>query len=277
MEKNEFKLLLKSIKENGCTLPDGVNPLQLSLEMMDNIGDIDSELRDELILSILSKWINKGILSTEEVHQLLMTALDERHILRGLGKIDDSVFYRTFSVEIVAEAIYKHRNEKFISECDIQKAFNAVLKFYNEDKDVRGYIDGKGWAHGVAHGADALDEFARCEEVGYQGLKRILDSIYNKVNTNYYGYIHFEDERMITAVKAVLEREIIPANEIVDWIGSFKKINKVGKYPEDLIIEFNVNVFLKSLYFRLNDKPQYQNITTVINEVLREISRFSGV
>lgn len=31
---------------------------------------------------------------------------------------------------------------------------------------------GKGWAHGAAHGADALDEFARCEEVGYDGLKK---------------------------------------------------------------------------------------------------------
>lgn len=275
MEKQALKELLKSIKNNDYAVPEGVNPYELSLVMMENIGDIDSELRDDLILYNLFKWINEGILSAKEVYELLMIAIDEEHLLKGLGNINDSVFARTFSSEIVAAAIYKHRKAKFISESDIQKAFNTVLKFYNEDRDVRGYIEGKGWAHGAAHGADALDEFARCEEIGYQGLKLILDAIYKKVNVNYYGYIHFEDERMITAVKAILERKIIPTKEIEEWIKNFNKIEKTGRYPEDLVIQFNVNVFLKSLYFRLIDKPEYEQITNTIREVLKEISRFS--
>ena len=46
MEKQELKELLKSIKENDYKVPQGVNPYELSLLMMDYIGDIDSELRD---------------------------------------------------------------------------------------------------------------------------------------------------------------------------------------------------------------------------------------
>lgn len=275
MEKQELKELLKSIKENGYKVPEGINSYQLSLVMMDNIGNTDSELRDDLILSNLFTWINDGILSSKELYELLKIALDEQHILKGLGNINDSVFSRTFSTEIIAAIIYRHRRGKFISEGDIQKAFNTVLKFYNEDKDVRGYVEGKGWAHGAAHGADALDEFARCEEIGYEGLKLILDAIYKKVNINHYGYIHFEDERIITAVKAILERKIVPIKEIEDWIRSFNKIEKTGMYPEDLVIEFNVNTFLKSLYFRLIDMPEYEKITNAIKEVLKEINRFS--
>lgn len=276
MEKQALKELLKSIRNNEYAVPKGVNPYQLSLMMMDNIGDIDSELRDDLILSNLCIWINEGILSRDEVYKLLMITLDEEHLLKGLGSIGDSVFSRTFSCEIVAAIIYRHRKEKFISQQDIHKAFNTLLKFYNEDKDVRGYIEGKGWAHGAAHGADVLDEFARCEEFGYVELKKILDAIYKKVNANHYGYIHFEDERMITAVKAVLERKIIPAKEIEDWIKNFNKIEKTGRYPEDLVVEFNINSFLKSLYFRLIDKPEYEQITNTVKDVLKEISRFSN-
>lgn len=275
MEKQELKELLKNIKENDYKVPQCINPYQLSLVMMDNIGDIDSELRDDLILSNLFTWINEEILLSKEVYELLKIALDEQHILKGLGNINDSVFSRTFSTEIIAAIIYRHRREKFIDESDVQKAFNTVLKFYNEDKDVRGYVEGKGWAHGAAHGADALDEFARCEEIGYEGLKLILDAIYKKVNINHYGYIHFEDERIITAVKAILERKIVPIKEIEDWIRSFNKIEKTGMYPEDLVIEFNVNTFLKSLYFRLIDMPEYEKITNAIKEVLKEINRFS--
>ncbi|MFA9462809.1 MAG: hypothetical protein ACERKN_00810 [Velocimicrobium sp.] len=72
MEKLELKKLLKRIKSNDCEVPYGLNPYELSLVMIDNIGDTDSELRDELILSKLSKWIIEGTLSTNEVNRLLM-------------------------------------------------------------------------------------------------------------------------------------------------------------------------------------------------------------
>ncbi|MFZ5354027.1 MAG: DUF2785 domain-containing protein [Bacillota bacterium] len=277
MEKQALENLLRNIKENDYIVPQGINPHVLSLEMMKYIGDIDSELRDNLILSTLFAWINKDILAAAEVNELLLLAIDENHLTKGLGDIDDSVFSRTFSVEVVASAVYRHRREKFISDSNLEKAFSSTIKFYNEDKDVRGYVEGKGWAHGAAHGADALDEFARCEEIGYQGLKMILDAIYKKVNIGYYGYIHFEDERMITAVKGIIEREIIPVEEIEDWIRSFGKIEKIGRYPDDLVIDFNVNVFLKSLYFRLMDKPEYASMADTAKAVLKEISRYNNM
>ncbi|MBS4538479.1 DUF2785 domain-containing protein [Clostridium sp. D2Q-11] len=276
MEKQELKKLLRSIKENEYVVPKEVNPYELSLLMMDYIGDTDMELRDRLILSNLSTWIMNGVLSHNEVFDIMMIAIDENHLLKGLGMVNDSVFSRTFSVEVVGSAIYRHRKENFLSKSDIEKAFDAVLKSYNEDIDVRGYIEDKGWAHGAAHGADALDEFARCEEIGYKGLKRILDAIYKKVNINNYGYIHFEDERMITPIKAIVERGIIPTEKIEEWIRSFKNIEKIDKYPEDLVIQMNVNIFLKSLYFRLIDKSEYENITNTTKEVLQEISLFKN-
>jgi hypothetical protein len=275
MEKQALKDLLKSIDSNDYQVPAGLTPYELSSAMLDNIGDTDSELRDELILSILSKWIIDGILSTNEVYQLFTTMLDGDYILKGLGDMNDSVFCRTFSVELLASIIYRHRQEHFISRSDIEKALNTVLKFYNEDMDVRGYVNGKGWAHGAAHGADALDEFARCDEIGQEGLRKILNAIYNKVNVKQYGYIHFEDERMVTAVKAILERNIIPAKEVEAWIRGFIKMAKTGVHQEDQVIEFNVNSFLKSLYFRLIDRPEYEQLTNVVKEVLKQINRYS--
>lgn len=274
MDKDTLKELLRSIKDNNYAVPTNVDIYKLSLVMLDNIGDTDSELRDKLILSILTNWINDSILSDKETYNLLMIVLDENHLLNGLGKNDDRVFCRTFSVEVVASIIYRHRMAKFVSKKDIEKAFEKVLKFYNEDIDLRGYVKDKGWAHGAAHGADALDEFARCEEIDYDGLTQILDSIYKKVNAYNYGYIHFEDERIITVVKAILDRKIIPTKEIESWIRNFKNIKKVGTTPEDTVAEFNVNTFLKSLYFRLIYKAEYGQVANVVKYVVYEISKF---
>jgi hypothetical protein len=272
MEKQELKTLLRNIKDSKYAVPEGVNPYKLSLELMDYIGDIDGELRNDLLWGVLAAFIMGDVLTPEEAHDIFEIALDEKHILNGLGEIDDRVFCRTFSVEAVACIIFKHRN--FLSDSDILKAFNTVLKFFNEDRDVRGFVEGKSWAHGAAHGADALMELAQCKVIGYEGLKEILASIHKKINNNYYGYINNEDERMISAVKEVLERNMIPAEEIEEWIRSFGNIEKTGILPDDLFIEFNLTLFLKSLYFRLVDNTKYEQIAKIVKEVLKKTSRF---
>ena len=272
MEKQTLKTLLSDIKDNEYAVPEGVNPYKLSVDMMEYIGDIDGELRDDLICSVLLEWIMTDVLTPEEAYHIFLIALDEKHIFNGLGKVDDTVFDRTFSVLVSACITYKHKN--FLPDNDILKAFNKVLKFYNEDKDVRGFVEGKSWAHGAAHGADALMELAKCEVIGYEQLKEILNAIYKKINVNYYGYINNEDERMISAVKEVLERDIIPVEEIEEWIRSFGKIEKTGILPDDLFIEFNVTLFLKSLYFRLVDNTKYEQLAKIVKEVLKKTSRF---
>lgn len=277
MEKIALKKLLRNIRENDYVVPEGINPFDLSLEMMKYIGDTDSELRDLLIYSILFHWMtgDKGdVLTLEEDHQLLKIAIDDNHLFYGLGNTGDSVFTRTFSVLIIAVAIYKHRTNSYLSKEEVDNILDKVLKFYDEDKDVRGYIEGKEWAHGAAHGADALDELARCKEIGYEGLKRILDSIYRKTNINYYSYIHQEDERMVTATLAAFERKLISDEEIIEWIRSFKDVKYQNKYPEDMTLRVNGKNFLRSLYFRLAKTSEFEAYVKVIKEVLDETSRF---
>jgi len=133
MEKVALKELLKTIKENDYAVPQGVNTYQLSLIMMDNIGDTDGELRDKLIYSILYTWVDRDILNSKEVYGLFKIALDDDHLFKGLGNIDDSVFSRAFSVLVIAISIMKHRKEKYIPKRDIEKALDRVLKYFDCD------------------------------------------------------------------------------------------------------------------------------------------------
>lgn len=271
MEKELLKELLTTIKSNNYEVPEGIRPVALSSEMMNYIGDPDAELRDDLVLSILTKWIINDTLTLEEIQQILTISLDENHLFYHIKSDSDSVFTRTFSVLIVAIVIYKHREYNFLAKNEVINALEKVLAFYNQDKDVRGYINEKGWAHGAAHGADALDEFARCNEIGYEELKNILKSIYNKINISYYGYIHEEDERMVTVVLAILERNIMVEFEVIEWLKSFGNISMIGEANEDLVNKINVRNFLRSLYFRLMDDKKYKLICSEIETLLENI------
>ncbi len=277
MEKNELKDLLCLIKDDNSNIPENKKPYDVAVQCLYYIGDTDKELRDDLIYTILSDWISDKKLSDHEIKNLLGILLDKEHLLKGLGETNDTVFCRTFSVLIVATIINRHRMDKLLSGDEFQKAFEAVIQFYQEDQDVRGYIGEKGWAHGAAHGADALDELARCEEVSREGLIIILDAIYKKVNIGHYGYLHFEEERMITAVKAVLGRNVLSSSEVEAWIRSFCNFRKTGVYPDDVVKEVNINTFLKSLYFRLIDIPEYQTYAAIAKDCLHQISRFKNI
>lgn len=276
MERNKLKELLKEIKKNDFKVLEGINPFELSLEMMNYIGDLEGELRDRLIFSTISNWIVNE-LKTDEVHQILDISLDDKHLFYGLGEVNDTVFTRTFSSLIVAGSIYRHRSDKYLNKEELEEIFEKFIKYYNNERDLRGYIKGNGWAHGAAHGADVLDEFARCEEFGSKEMRKILEAIYKKVNVDYYSYVDEEDERMITGVVAILERNLLDELEIIDYIKRFKNVTRKGIQPEDMTLQVNRRDFLRSLYFRIVDKPKYQNITDTTKNILDEISNFKNM
>jgi len=80
---------------------------------------------------------------------------------------------------------------------------------------------------------------------------------------------------MVTVITTVLDRGILPLTEITEWIGRFKNPQRNGKYQEDIVLEFNITAFLRSLYFRLIDNGAYAPATDEIKETLRQISHFS--
>ncbi len=82
---------------------------------------------------------------------------------------------------------------------------------------------------------------------------------------------------MITAVKAVLGRNILSSSEVEAWIRSFCDFERKGIYPDDLVKEVNINAFLKSLYFRLIDIPEYQTYASIVKDCLHQISRFKNI
>ena len=49
------------------------------------------------------------------------------------------------------------------------------------ERDLRGFVAGKGWAHAVAHGADALGALARSRQSGRLELTVLLDVVADRL------------------------------------------------------------------------------------------------
>lgn len=270
-----LKEKLSEIKKNNFEIPNDISTFDLALSMINHIGTVDPELRDDLIYEILQNWIVNDVFANEQLSYLLNTCVDENHLFYKIGDMEtDSVFTRTFSILSVAVMLYMYRKNKFLSEHDLKDIREKVIQYALEEKDLRGYVEDKGWAHSVAHTADALEELVLCTSTTHDNLLEILQVIKTKVCVNNYTYINEEEERMTTAVMSVISRNLITQSELIDWIKEFGNINKLGKYPEDQTIVVNIKNFLRSVYFRMLNEKSSQPIIEAIKVTLYQISNF---
>lgn len=268
----ELKEQLKSIRDNDWVIPEKVNNYDLALKCLENIGSIDAELRDNLILELLCNMIVEKKLTDKEVKDILELVLSEKHLFHNIGKVgDDSVFKRSFSVLIVDCIVYSHNNEcKIFNDEEIIRIYKKVIKYLNEEKDVRGYVIDKGWAHTAAHTADALAEIVKCKEINEKNLIEILEGIRKKICINYYAYTNNEEERLVTTVSNIMEREEISKEKIINWIKSFENMEKTNVYPDDHNLMCNHKGFLSALYFRLKRRDITEDFLHIIEEVINK-------
>ena len=100
----------------------------------------------------------------------------------GLGERDtDSVFRRSFSALVLGECIARDNERPLVPGGKVLEWGDRLATWLLRERDLRGFVPGKGWAHAVAHGADALGTLARSPHVGAAELTVILDVIADRL------------------------------------------------------------------------------------------------
>jgi hypothetical protein len=56
-----------------------------------------------------------------------------------------------------------------------------LLHCLGKEKEHRGFVSEKSWAHFIAHAADPLDDLAQCSELDESDLAEILEAIRNVI------------------------------------------------------------------------------------------------
>ena len=267
----ELKQQLTQIRDNDYNLPNGANVDGIIADMLGFIGHTDAELRDKLIYKTFVQWAEvKGIISTDKMKQILDICLSDAHLFYSIGESGtDSVFTRSFSSLIISVAFCVHDENPFLTANDIQSIKETVLRYIALEKDFRGYVDGKGWAHAVAHIADALINIAGCSVdnklcIGREGFLEILQAVKTLACNNQHIYSAEEDERLaITPFVGAVYLNILTAKELMDWIDSFNMSDNEwwkGTVPGDYYLHVNRKNFMRSLYFKLLPHSGYEEV-----------------
>lgn len=275
-EREELILNLKRIEGNEYRLNEGEKAMDFAQHMLEYIGDIDPKLRDDLIYSTFCNWIyEKDYFNNEELIKILDTIVDEKHLFFHIGnQYDNTVFTRTFSVLIVDLLLGKERQKPFLDTEKFIKVKDSLIKYYNEENDLRGYLDNMGWAHGAAHGADAMLELAISKKSDEVVLSDILKALERVLYNGKYFLSNEEDERMTRVVFIILMKDLLPKESLTYWIEGLSKCIESEYSREQYITRVNTKNFIRCLYFSLMHQKNTEDITGVLFKVEERLNKF---
>jgi hypothetical protein len=276
LDAQTLKARLQALAADDYAVPTQPELLPLVLAMGTHIGSPDPELRDALIYTTLATWIERDVFDRKQLNEILKVKLNEQHLFWGLGEEGtDTVFMRSFSMLVIALALGAHRRAPFLPDAEIQVIQRKVLRYLAAERDRRGYVAGKGWAHAVAHAADALAELAQCDALEAADLQALLDGIRAAVATPETVYTHEEDERLATAVLHIWRREEMAETAVAAWLTAFipDEADRLP-LPEGYYRFVNVKTFLRSLTFRTQADDLPPDVRQALATTLAHFHRF---
>jgi hypothetical protein len=244
------------VKATGLAVPDDRPLAELTTELTTMLGSPDSHMRDALAYPTLATWVDRG------VYDDLIIGLGDgmaAGLTVGLGEQGtDSVFRRTFSVLVLAECIDRDNQQGLVPPAKLLEWGDHIASWYLRERDVRGFVPGKGWAHAVAHGADAIGVLARSVHLGRNELTVLLDVIGDRVLEPVDApFSHGEPDRMALATMTVLRRNIVPLSVVEPWVARIAAGAQglAGIDTDPFLATANAEAFLRALHLQLAIAP----------------------
>ena len=246
----------RGVLEAEGSIPDGHDQEQLTNELLGYLSSSDAELRDEFGFSILGNWIYvRHVYSPERLRQMISSLKANLHV--GLGESEtSSVFGRSFSALILSVITDYDLEHSFLTAAELSDLLKDSLQYFRLEQDWRGYVNGQGWAHSVAHTADLLANLAKNPHVDGTGLEQILHAVATKLTTADSPVLaHHEGSRLAVTAQNVIARGVLAPKMLHAWLDSMPDTlyprSQADLERGDVAARANCEAFLSSLYLQL--------------------------
>ena len=259
-----------SIKKNDFAFPAGYAIGPLTEELFTYIGSTDPELRDTIGLEAFYHWLDQGLYGVEDVRIFIPRLIENWQ--KGLGETDsDSVFQRSFSSLWLALIVECDTKKPALKGEDLAPILEALLPYFAAERDLRGIVPVKGWAHAIAHAADLYAALAGSPHTGASEHLKMLDCIATKLRViTDWIYVYGEESRLAVEVVQIFARGTLSTDQISKWLASLSADwNNSWSDEGRARAFFNGRNFLRSLHYRLLGRENIPD-KEVILKMLRD-------
>ncbi|HAO6186511.1 TPA: DUF2785 domain-containing protein, partial [Listeria monocytogenes] len=218
--------LFNTLKQTNYILPKDPDASNETIDtMLSYLSSVDSELRDNIAYNIFFEWlVGQDNLTTDQKRRIYNYAVNKNNLLFKINIIDsDAVFQRSFLALIIALLLENNKVHTFLTDNEIRKTMNLLIELLEKEKNTHSFIEEKGWAHCIAHTADALDELIYQRTISEIDVKKIMTAITFFYKTNPNILTGEEDERLSNILITALFEQKINIKEVKNWLNSLSE------------------------------------------------------
>lgn len=257
---------------DGLQVPSDQPLDELTTELTIMLGSTDPHRRDETGFRVLATWIGRG------VYDDLLTGLGDGMVTGlavGLGETGtDTVFRRSYSALVLAVCLERTLETQEVSADTLLEWGDRLTGWFTREQDLRGMVAGKGWAHAIAHGADAIGTLARQPSLGINELTVLLDVLADRVLApTEQRLVHAEPDRLAMATLEILRRDVVPLRVLEPWVS---RIGASAGGHDETATGFNAHAFLRALHLHLTLGRRHPavraDLVLALVEVLRDVN-----
>lgn len=271
MLKKETQSLLKELKKNSYDFSN-IDPLSLAYELLQDIGSKDSVIRDDLIYPVLAHLLHDDVIDDLELARIAKVLVSDEYLFYDMqNKTEYSVLTRSFTSLQLVILVYKHNEKSILSDEFFIEVVDSFIEYYKKETDYRGYVEGVGWLHSIAHSADMFTQIVQNESITEGKVIDIFEAIKSKFMIRDYMFNHEEDERSINALEKAIRLNKVNSNYVKSFITDMGSFEKGTVFPDAYNILRNVKCFLRSLYFRFLNDETYGYVAEEVQKVLLQI------
>lgn len=202
------------------------NQVQL---LLGNIGNLDPVIRDDLVYTLFARGFLERAFTHEQEQTIINTFITEKKLFKDIAKPqNDNVFLRSFSALLGSVILETDQETEILTNEQRKQLFAWSIDYLLREKDYRGYVEGKGWAHSIAHGSDFLGaalshpKFLKQEQ---SRVMQIIPTIFKKMDA---PFVDDEEQRLAFAFYQGVKADKIALSSFIELINQ----SDVARYQE---------------------------------------------
>lgn len=236
------------------------------------LGDPDPAVRDGLAYGTLARWLRADAIAPQVRAELMADLLADL----SPDHPDPRGFRPPFAALVLSEVARTDRVSAWMTGEERQRLAVVAADYLSNVRDYRGFVDGEGWRHGVAHGADLVMQLVLNPALDAPARRRLLDAVAAQVApAGAPPYVHTESERLARPVLLALGQESFDAAQWAAWVAALAEPAPMAGWGEawqseaGLARRHNLRAFLMALHVGLSSRDDAAAWQAPVEQALR--------
>ena len=173
--------------------------------MLKNIGSPSPKLRDNIIYIGWVNLVESNKISIKQKLWLIDKIISKNLLFYGIEEeCSDKVFTRSFVSLLLVVLLESHFKNSYIDTETEKEIIKLSIEYMETEKDNRGLVDEKGWAHAFAHGADLLETISKSIYLTSDNVTRVLNCI-SRALIDIENFLFGEESRITKVIISLIK------------------------------------------------------------------------